>query len=201
MSPHFHLIVYGKVTNTTEFYNKSGGWFIKNKGDLKTEIDIFNCVRYMLSHAGIKKGSHSIRYLGDISYRKLKVEKEPPSNQCPYCELPLTVFRIVPSTKSRPPPLFTTNEKGKRVGFVGLYDPSCFEIVEVEFNNKGNPIQEIPFYEINEKTQEVQERFLYSFEENIAMAYAQNEISQRLYAISNTDRITSLKSDILTNFV
>ncbi|MEK0346275.1 MAG: hypothetical protein QQN65_05505, partial [Nitrosopumilus sp.] len=49
-SPHFHLLVYGKVTNTTEFYNKTK-WLIKNKGDMKTDVDIFNCVRYLLSHA------------------------------------------------------------------------------------------------------------------------------------------------------
>ena len=48
-SPHFHLIVYGKVTNTIEFYNKTrdkdgNSWLIKNLGDLKTDVDIFNCV-------------------------------------------------------------------------------------------------------------------------------------------------------------
>ena len=95
VSPHFHLIVYGYVTNTTEVYNKTK-WLIKNKGNLETEIDIFNCVRYMLSHAGVKSRSHALRYLGDISYRKLKVEKISEKHHCPYCELPLTIFRIIP---------------------------------------------------------------------------------------------------------
>jgi len=53
------------------------------------DIDIFNCVRYLLSHAGVRKKTHVIRYLGDISYRKLKVEKEPQKHFCPYCKLPL----------------------------------------------------------------------------------------------------------------
>lgn len=151
VSPHFHLIVYDKVTNTTEFYNKTK-WLIKNKGDLKKELDIFNCVRYMLSHAGIKKKTHSIRYIGDISYRKLKVEKEPKMKQCPYCYLPLTIFHIVPSKKCKPPP----------IDLVGLYDPSCFEMVIIEESDRE---PRIPFYTINEKTQEIQERLLYSFEE------------------------------------
>lgn len=198
VSPHFHLIVYGKVTNTTEFYNKSG-WVIKNRGDLGTEMDIFNCVRYMLSHAGIKKKSHSIRYLGDISYRKLKVEKEPSTNHCPHCGLPLTIFRIVPSTKAQPPPLFTIDEKGKTHGAVGLYESSCFEIVEVEYNQNGVPVTEIPFYNINQN-QEVEEEFIYSFEENFMIASAQYEISKRLYEITTVEHITALSSKKLTNF-
>ena len=38
VSPHFHLLVYGRITNTTEFHNKTQ-WLIKNKGDMKNEID------------------------------------------------------------------------------------------------------------------------------------------------------------------
>ena len=114
-SPHFHLLVYGKVTNTTEFYNKTK-WLIKNKGDMKTDVDIFNCVRYLLSHAGVRKKTHVIRYLGDISYRKLKVEKEPKYHVCPYCELPLTIFFIKDSPKSLKPP----------IDHVGLWEPYNF---------------------------------------------------------------------------
>ena len=181
VSPHFHLIEYGHVTNTTKLYNKTK-WLIKNKGNLEREIDIFNCVRYQLSHAGIRKGNQTIRYLGDISYRKLKIEKKSTKHHCPYCELPLTIFRIVPSSKSRPPPLFTTTDEGKTTGFVGLYEPSCFEMVEID--DKDNEPR-IPFYEINNKTQEVEEVSLYSFEEILSVKMARADISYRKYELSS----------------
>ena len=85
--------MYGPVTHTTEFHNKTK-WTIKNLGDLETDKDIFTCTRYLLSHAGVKKGTHTVRYLGDISYRKLKVEKESNIPHCPYCELPLRIFSM-----------------------------------------------------------------------------------------------------------
>jgi hypothetical protein len=179
VSPHFHLIVYGHVTNTTEFYNKTK-WIILNKGDLEKELDIFNCVRYMLSHAGVKSRKQVIRYLGDISYRKLKVEKMSEKHHCPYCELPLTIFRIIPSSKSRPPPLFTTTDEGKTIGFVGLYEPSCFQMVEID---KHDPEPRIPFYEFNKKTGQVEEVPLYSFEEILSVKMAKSDIGYRKYQL------------------
>jgi hypothetical protein len=181
VSPHFHLIVYGHVTNTTKLYNKTK-WIIKNKGNLEREIDIFNCVRYMLSHAGIRKGNQVIRYLGDISYRKLKIEKESGKHDCPYCELPLTIFRLTPSSKSRPPPLFTKTDEGKTIGFVGLYEPSCFQMVEID--DKDNQSR-IPFYEIDSHTQKVKEISLYSFEEKLTIQMARADISYRKYELAS----------------
>ena len=37
VSPHFHLMVYGKITNTPEFHNVAK-WVIVNKGDLQTDL-------------------------------------------------------------------------------------------------------------------------------------------------------------------
>ena len=184
VSPHFHLIVYGKITNTTEFYNKTK-WLIKNKGDLKAELDIFNCVRYLLSHSGIKKRTHSIRYLGDISYRKLKVEKEPSTHNCPHCNLPLTVYRIVESKKSLAPP----------IDHVGLWEPSCFEIVVIDDEDQE---PRIPFYDINEKTEQVQEKLLYSFEEILSVKSARKAISDR--ALLQAQRPTALQCHTIGEF-
>ena len=185
-SPHFHLIVYGKVTNTTEFYNKTK-WLIKNKGDLKKELDIFNCVRYMLSHSGVNGRKFSIIYLGDISYRKLKVEKESKSHHCPYCELPLTVFRLVPSSKSRPPP----------IDHVGLWDSSCFEMVMIdEHDNEPR----IPFYDLNERTQQVTELQLYSFQDILHVKTVRKSISDRCYQLLQAHKITALGSRSILSF-
>ena len=186
VSPHFHLIVYGKITNTTEFYNKTN-WLIKNKGDLKKELDIFNCMRYLLSHSGIKKRTHTIRYLGDISYRKLKVEKEPSTHDCPHCNLPLTIFRRIKSSKSLDPP----------IDHVGLWDSSCFEIVVIDdLDNEPR----IPFYDINEKTEQVQERLLYSFEEILSVKTARKAISDRNYALSQAQYPTALQCHTIEDF-
>lgn len=165
VSPHFHLISYGYITDTEKFTTSmleldginnrkvyGHKWYIENKGDLVKDIDIFNCTRYLLSHTGVRKGSHAVRYLGDISYRKLKLPKEENMHKCPYCLLPLTIFRIVNSPKSEPPPLDQ----------VGLWDSSCFHLVPTEQNDK------IPFYTLDKDSDtEYHEEMIHSFEEQL----------------------------------
>ena len=196
VSPHFHLIVYGKITNTTEFYNKVG-WYIGNKGNLKTDVDIFNCVRYALSHAGVRKKTHVIRYLGDISYRKLKVEKEPKNHFCPYCDLPLTVFFVRDSSKSLKPP----------IDHVGLWESSCFKIVEPTEHMKN-----IPFYELRRDTKgyhtkdklDYWEDSIYSFEELLSIKSNLSIIqkAKRSYEIKQNEILDkSTDSQKLDDFV
>ncbi len=81
-SPHFHVMGFGWISNTDEIYNKSG-WIVKNKG---TRDSTFATYYYMLSHAGIKSHNHALVWFGDLSYSKLKVEKEPNLDVCPCCE-------------------------------------------------------------------------------------------------------------------
>ena len=38
-----------------------------------------------MSHCGIKKGSHTVTWVGTLSYSKLKIEKEPSLTNCPVC--------------------------------------------------------------------------------------------------------------------
>jgi len=81
-SPHFHVIGFGWIENTVENYYKNG-WIVKNKG---FRDSTFATVYYQLSHAGIKKHNHTLVWFGDLSYSKLKVEKEEiEANICPYC--------------------------------------------------------------------------------------------------------------------
>ena len=185
VSPHFHLLVYGKVTNTIEFSNKTR-WIIKNKGDLKDEVSIFNCVRYLLTHSGVRKRTHVIRYFGDISYRKLKLEKEPNSHSCPYCELPLTIFRLKFSNKIKPPPL----------DYVGLWNPDCFESID-----PYDPEVKIPFYRLDEDNpNSIVEELHYSFEEILRSQFSQKPISDRLWKLSQTKFVTSLSCQKLDEF-
>jgi len=190
VSPHFHLLVYGKVTNTTEFYNKTQ-WLIKNKGDMKTDVDIFNCVRYLLSHAGVKSGTHVIRYLGDISYRKLKVEKEPQKHFCPYCNLPLTIFFIKDSPKSLKPP----------INFVGLWEPSNF--FPYYPNENSQEETGVPFYELNKDSEDnldYDEYLFYSFEEILSVKTNLPKILNRKYEVNQVKFVSSLNCQKLDSF-
>jgi len=189
-SPHFHLLVYGKVTNTTEFHNKTG-WLIKNKGDMKTDVDIFNCVRYLLSHAGVRKRTHVIRYLGGISYRKLKVEKEPSNHVCPYCELPLIIFFIKDSPKSLKPP----------IDYVGLWEKSNF--TPYYPNDDVSKEQGVPFYVLKDEkdTSVYEEELIYSFEEILSVKTNLPKILHRKYLVRQLKFISSLNCQKLENFV
>jgi len=187
ISPHFHLLVYGRITNTTEFYNKTK-WVIKNRGDLKTDKDIFTCTRYLLSHCGVKKGTHTVRYLGEVSYRKLKVEKEPKMNNCPYCDLPLRIFYINFHTKHKPPP----------IDHVGLWYSSCFSRVDYIDNDT-----KIPFYEMNEDPKsdiEYKEKLIYSFEELLLIKTNSKKIADYKYEMSLLKYPTSIKCQKITSF-
>jgi len=81
-SPHFHCIGFGWIENTKEIYNEAG-WIVKNKGVRESTFATFY---YLLSHAGVKKGYHTLTWFGSLSYSKLKVEKEPNPDVCPLCE-------------------------------------------------------------------------------------------------------------------
>ena len=184
ISPHFHLLVYGHVTNTIEFYNKTK-WTIKNKGDLKTDKDIFSCVRYLLSHCGVRKRTHAVRYLGDISYRKLKVEKEGNIPHCPYCLLPLSIFSINFDSKHEPPP----------IDHVGLWDSSCFSPVEDIDNDT-----KIPFYEMNDSNSGYTEDLIYSFEELLHIKMNTPKIAHHKYEMSQLKFKTSINCQTITSF-
>jgi len=81
-SPHFHCIGFGWIVNTEELYNEAG-WIVKNKGVRESTFATFY---YLLSHAGVKKGYHTLTWFGNLSYSKLKVEKEPNPDVCPLCQ-------------------------------------------------------------------------------------------------------------------
>jgi len=85
-SPHFHVIGFGWIECVTENYQRNG-WVVKNKG---FRDSTFATIYYQLSHAGIKKNNHTLVWFGDLSYSKLKVEKEEiEANICPYCKAKL----------------------------------------------------------------------------------------------------------------
>jgi len=65
-SPHFHVIGFGWIENTKEIYHKEG-WVVKNLGVRKS---VFGTFHYQLSHAGVKKGFHTLVWFGRLSRAK-----------------------------------------------------------------------------------------------------------------------------------
>jgi len=68
-SPHGHLMFYGTSKDTKEFYESSGGWVFKNKGDIPTPEGM---AYYLLSHTPVIRDRLSVTYWGCLSPRKLK---------------------------------------------------------------------------------------------------------------------------------
>ena len=200
VSPHFHLLVYGMIQNSTQFYNKMArtkmNWTIKNIGKMDESINLFSTMRYLLSHCGVKKRAHSVRYLGGISYRKLKVEKEPKFLFCPFCELPLTIGKQVLTPKHNPPPLYEM-KNGKKLGFVGLVKPGIFEALEFDEEMK------IPFYDLVDESYplSVVEEMIYSFEEKLQVKIKLSKRTNLKYELSLLTHPTAKTSQKITQFV
>ncbi len=80
-APHFHLVGFGYMQNIAQTFSKYG-WFIKYLG---VRESVFQTISYLMSHCGIRKGNHTVTWIGRLSYSKLKVEKELPLTKCPCC--------------------------------------------------------------------------------------------------------------------
>lgn len=102
-SPHFHIIGHGWVTNTTKNYQKSG-WIVKNAGVRKS---IYATTQYLLSHAGINRGTLTLNWFGDLSRQKMgRSPKLPKIHQkCDECQTAYHVLQWMPT--DRPPPIMS----------------------------------------------------------------------------------------------
>jgi len=82
-SPHFHIVGFGYIAGRAAEIKRKYGWILGYRGERES---VFQTFCYLLSHCGIKKGFHSVTWFGNLSYGKLKIQKEPKlHNQCPYC--------------------------------------------------------------------------------------------------------------------
>jgi len=100
-SIHFHVVGYGWLGNTAENFRRSG-WVVKNKGVRESN---YGTIRYLLSHAGIKKRYHTLTWFGDLSYSNLSMPKyENELNLCPYCSEKMVRVLTCDGSLDRPPP-------------------------------------------------------------------------------------------------
>ena len=102
-SVHFHVVGFGWINHglVVENYRKSG-WVVKDKGERDSN---YATIRYILSHAGVKKRFHSLTWFGELSYSKLSMPKyESEFLNCPYCTEKLKMICCSDGTSDRPPP-------------------------------------------------------------------------------------------------
>ena len=102
-SIHFHVVGYGWLNYglVVENFRKSG-WIVKDKGERESN---YGTIRYILSHAGVKKGFHSLTWFGDLSYSKLIMPKyENELNLCPYCSEKMVRIVTRDGSLGEPPP-------------------------------------------------------------------------------------------------
>ena len=90
-SPHFHLVGFGWLEGTKKHYAKNNTVIV----NLGTRQSVFATFVYQLSHCAIKKGRHSLTWIGSLSYSKLKMpDDEEGEEKCPYCNEKLVVLEI-----------------------------------------------------------------------------------------------------------
>ena len=97
VAPHTHSVGFGFTPNGKDVYEKSG-WFIKNKGRLSNDEDIFRVVRYALSHCAVIRGMQTVRYYGGLSNGKLGkvlVSNKWTHVKCPLCGAELDKYYVL----------------------------------------------------------------------------------------------------------
>lgn len=90
-SPHFHVTGYGELIPIGEFEKRMPGWTYHNKGPVQT---VFGLSLYLLSHAAVIAGRHSLSWFGRLHQKALSKEQEGVDYipvLCPTCGAPLIV--------------------------------------------------------------------------------------------------------------
>ncbi len=94
LSPHFHVMGYGWVSQVGETYEETG-WIVKNLG---VRQSVYATLMYQLSHAGVYMKAEgegkkaTITWFGELSYNKFKAPKEELRELCPICGAPLVIL-------------------------------------------------------------------------------------------------------------
>lgn len=109
-APHFHVIGYGWIKDTTKNYQATG-WILKNLGIRKS---IYSTSQYLLSHAGVNKGTLTINWFGSLSRQQLGKNIILPKmkQHCCECHTPFTML-VYNLHTDRPPPKLVYNKTGE----------------------------------------------------------------------------------------
>lgn len=96
-SPHFHVIGFGWLKKSNEFYNETG-WIYHNIGRRET---IKGTIKYTLTHCGIAKGFQAVTYFGMLSNGKImvdRIEKATEPIKCQACNEALHLYGMEAKT-------------------------------------------------------------------------------------------------------
>jgi len=120
-SPHFHVVGLGWTEGTAENYEKTG-WIVKGLGIRKS---VFWTMEYLLSHAGIRKGVHTVTWFGRLCSNRM--EKTPILGKireiCPYCGRDLHPLRFC-GTEDPPPLQAFADDVDRLVAAAWILEPS-----------------------------------------------------------------------------
>lgn len=102
--PHYHFIGYGWISGTVDIEAETG-WVVRNLG---VRDSVYYTALYQLSHAGVRKGTQVVTWMGCMSnstYCKLNPEPEGPrlKETCPECGCYLNPIRWVGEGGALPP--------------------------------------------------------------------------------------------------
>lgn len=88
LSPHFHILGYGYLVDSSDFYRKTG-WVYKNLG---ARDSIPGTIKYLLSHCALgyedgKRAFHALTWFGKLAYNQIVIA----SREIEWCTVPCPV--------------------------------------------------------------------------------------------------------------
>jgi hypothetical protein len=103
---HVHGLVFGFLMQSDRFYELSGGWVYKNKGERRVNQgrrkrhEKFSSAKatlyYLLSHTSIDGRKQTVHWFGNCSNNRMKVDitEGYEARQCPVCKIDMLKFRV-----------------------------------------------------------------------------------------------------------
>ena len=97
-SPHVHILGWGYLMKSNDFYRKTG-WFYKNRGN-RPGKEMYATLYYQLSHSVIDGRKQSLSWFGITANNKLLVtiEERYLAKLCPICQQPMDKFQYYEAT-------------------------------------------------------------------------------------------------------
>jgi len=93
-SNHWHILGWGYLKPSDEFYEESHGWTYKNLGERKDK-EMFATLYYQLSHSTIDGRKQTLTWFGIAANNKLltTIEVDYKAKLCPICKAEMEKFQ------------------------------------------------------------------------------------------------------------
>lgn len=90
-SPHVHFVIFGWLIPVDEFESKYGCRYTYHSAT-PSELEVYYCVRYLLTHTTLISNHHSLVWFGACSYNSVVLDwekRETVRALCPECHAPM----------------------------------------------------------------------------------------------------------------